>query len=348
MKPSYEPSTLTFSHIDLCHRVTRAVQYRASLIALVLAAGCNSSTETSDPASLDTEGGYSAEGRGAADDSDAEMVEAVGEGGSGADSEATDLCGDGLDNNENGAIDEDCSCAPGTTQPCYLGTPDAVASGNCIAGTQTCSVSNSGEFASSTWGACIGAVECKLEEPDNDIPDNAVPDGSVPDDGVPDDGVPDDGIPDDGIPDDGAPPPHQPIPCSLVFADMTLSKPGFGFRSLTLDTTTLSLSGSNVGYTTIIYNDGVTAEYGTSLQAYIEQGSADCAAAGGKMLQATESLGQLPPGDHEDGFTVGASNNPNVVSEGQLSPGPALVRLQLLDAAGGHLAEIQVPIQLVP
>jgi hypothetical protein len=63
-------------------------------------------------------------------------------------------CGNGLDDDLDGAIDEDCPCAPGSTQPCFNGDPSNHRVGTCRDGAQRCE--GTGEFG--TWGACTGAV----------------------------------------------------------------------------------------------------------------------------------------------------------------------------------------------
>jgi hypothetical protein len=67
---------------------------------------------------------------------------------------AAEVCGNGLDDNRDGHIDENCPCAHGATQACYPGDPAEVGRGICKKGTQTCIGSN--EFSS--WGPCEGAV----------------------------------------------------------------------------------------------------------------------------------------------------------------------------------------------
>jgi hypothetical protein len=61
-----------------------------------------------------------------------------------------EVCGDGLDNNCNGEIDEGCACVNGATQPCYTGAAATLGVGACHAGTQTC--------MHGQWGACVGEV----------------------------------------------------------------------------------------------------------------------------------------------------------------------------------------------
>ena len=64
----------------------------------------------------------------------------------------SEVCGDGLDNDCDGSVDETCVCAPGSTAPCYDGPAGTVGVGTCTAGVATCSADGSG------YGACIGAV----------------------------------------------------------------------------------------------------------------------------------------------------------------------------------------------
>ncbi|MCC7540701.1 MAG: hypothetical protein IT379_31080 [Deltaproteobacteria bacterium] len=65
-----------------------------------------------------------------------------------------DTCGNGLDDNGNGAVDEGCGCAPGATQSCYAGPAETRAKGVCRDGVQECRLE--GEFPQ--WGPCHGAV----------------------------------------------------------------------------------------------------------------------------------------------------------------------------------------------
>ena len=65
-------------------------------------------------------------------------------GGSGYVGAEDEVCGDGLDNDCDGLIDEDCDCAEGETQGCGSNV------GVCKKGTQTCT--------NNTWGGCEGEV----------------------------------------------------------------------------------------------------------------------------------------------------------------------------------------------
>jgi hypothetical protein len=68
--------------------------------------------------------------------------------------QARETCGNGVDDDCNGAVDDVCPCLPGTVQDCSLGPPGRRAAGVCSGGTQRCA--GSGEFG--TWAACEGAI----------------------------------------------------------------------------------------------------------------------------------------------------------------------------------------------
>ncbi|MBA2662214.1 MAG: hypothetical protein H0U74_07950 [Bradymonadaceae bacterium] len=68
---------------------------------------------------------------------------------------AVEICGDGLDNNCNGLVDEGCPCT-GSSQRCYLGPPDKAGIGVCAWGIQHC--------LGEAWGPCTGSVQPTLEQ----------------------------------------------------------------------------------------------------------------------------------------------------------------------------------------
>jgi hypothetical protein len=74
-------------------------------------------------------------------------------GGTGGRCSGSEICGDGIDNDCNGDVD-DCSCSPGDTQHCFTGPASARGVGACTAGEQFCETK--GEFGQ--WGSCVGEV----------------------------------------------------------------------------------------------------------------------------------------------------------------------------------------------
>ena len=93
-----------------------------------------------------------------------------------ADPVGRELCGDGLDNDRDGSVDEECECTPADTQGCFRGPASARGLGACHDGQQTCE--DHFEFAS--WGDCTGdalpADETCGDGIDNDC-DGRVDDG---------------------------------------------------------------------------------------------------------------------------------------------------------------------------
>lgn len=79
--------------------------------------------------------------------------------GAGAATPSEERCDDGLDNDLDGRVDEDCACLPGTTQACFAGNPSAAGRGPCNRGMQRCE--GLGEFGD--WSACTGSGSPALE-----------------------------------------------------------------------------------------------------------------------------------------------------------------------------------------
>ena len=80
-------------------------------------------------------------------------------------------CGNGLDDDADGAVDEDCACTPAKAQPCYGGQAKLAGVGACAMGAQTCESEGSGEFTSGRWGDCEG-FKPPAEEQCNGIDDD--------------------------------------------------------------------------------------------------------------------------------------------------------------------------------
>jgi len=78
-----------------------------------------------------------------------------------------ELCGNGLDDDGNGKVDEGCPCGK-PTQPCYPGKPSQAGVGSCTQGVQNCL--KNGEFT--IWGPCQGAVLPAPTDPCNGLDDD--------------------------------------------------------------------------------------------------------------------------------------------------------------------------------
>jgi hypothetical protein len=75
---------------------------------------------------------------------------------------AVEICGDGLDNDCEGVVDEadaGCTCAYGEVQACLPGPPCGLGVGGCVAGWQACG-------RDETWGECTEAISAEEEIPD--------------------------------------------------------------------------------------------------------------------------------------------------------------------------------------
>jgi hypothetical protein len=72
--------------------------------------------------------------------------------------QGSDPCGNGLDDDQNGEVDDGCSCSPGATQPCFAGDPANAGVGACALGAQTCVSLPDSELGLGEWDECLGSI----------------------------------------------------------------------------------------------------------------------------------------------------------------------------------------------
>ncbi|MEB2312307.1 MAG: MopE-related protein [Polyangiaceae bacterium] len=94
--------------------------------------------------------------------------------GTGGGPQASDLCGNGLDDDGNGMVDEGCACQDGATQACWSGPAQRRGVGACKDGVQACE--RYGEF--NAWGPCVGETLPSTEIAGNGVDEDC--DGSDP------------------------------------------------------------------------------------------------------------------------------------------------------------------------
>ena len=79
-----------------------------------------------------------------------------------------EVCDNDVDDDLDGEIDEECSCAADDSRACYPGPAETLGLGVCHGGMQTCDMS----FEFGTWGACEGAVLPGVEVLGNGLDDD--------------------------------------------------------------------------------------------------------------------------------------------------------------------------------
>lgn len=77
-------------------------------------------------------------------------------------------CGNAVDDDNDGEVDEGCNCAVGTERACYLGPVGTLNRGACRAGNQRCESTG----ARAIWGACVGQVIPTPEIASNGVDDD--------------------------------------------------------------------------------------------------------------------------------------------------------------------------------
>lgn len=128
---------------------------RLTLLVLLVACsptsiGGDAGSDTDDARSTDTSSQDTRPGDAASDEDSAAAGDAEVDGF--VASEGRDeVCGNAVDDDGDGRIDNGCECTPGTVRPCWLGPLDARSIGNCQDGQQACEP----EGAVANWGLCI-------------------------------------------------------------------------------------------------------------------------------------------------------------------------------------------------
>ena len=89
---------------------------------------------------------------------------------------AAEVCGNGVDDDDNGQVDERCACRLGETQRCFLGDPRLAGVGPCVYGQQRCV----GDVEFPAWGTCSGSGSPQAETCGNQLDDDC--DGTADED----------------------------------------------------------------------------------------------------------------------------------------------------------------------
>jgi hypothetical protein len=112
--------------------------------------------------------------------------------------------------------------------------------------------------------------------------------------------------------------------------------------SVELETIAFEIGGARVNFDATLLNPTSAPLTGVAIQAYVDQGTSSMPA-GGKLLDCTITLGQMPVGNCVVASSAGAVNQ--TPGTGALVPGPALLRIELWQGTGS-LHTFVVPVTL--
>jgi hypothetical protein len=70
---------------------------------------------------------------------------------------STEICGNQVDDDNNGYVDENCACDEKNTQPCFIGDPSLAGKGQCALGRQSCAKGSGSTDAPGAWTVCVGS-----------------------------------------------------------------------------------------------------------------------------------------------------------------------------------------------
>ena len=99
----------------------------------------------------------------------------IADGDGGSTTPAAEICGNGIDDDGDTLIDEDCPCTVGEERPCYDGDPALAGIGVCVQGVQRCEVvgADDGELGVAEWSDCTGSGQPLPDEVcGNDLDDD--------------------------------------------------------------------------------------------------------------------------------------------------------------------------------
>jgi hypothetical protein len=125
---------------------------------------------------------------------------------------------------------------------------------------------------------------------------------------------------------------------------ITLAPPTPRITALTLSSTSATIDGPTVPFTTTLDNPGLTSHSGVSIQGFVRQGTT-LRAANGTLVNCGSGAGVLPVNSCTVSFELSASNSGG--GSGTLVPGGATFELDLRDSTGAVWNARTVAITLV-